>query len=148
MLFDLISHDIVEAMKAKDKPRLMALRNVKKYFIEAKTAPGAGDELSDEAALKIMAKLVKQGRDTAALYKEQGREDLAGEELAQVESIETYLPKALSDEELISELKVIIAEVGATTAKEMGKVMSVASKRLAGRAEGKAISAKVRELLS
>lgn len=148
MLFDLISHDIVEAMKAKDKPRLMALRNVKKYFIEAKTAPGAGDELSDEAALKIMAKLVKQGRDTAALYKEQGREDLAGEELAQVEAIETYLPKALSDEELISELKVIIAELGATNAKEMGKVMGVASKRLAGRAEGKAISAKVRELLS
>ena len=148
MLFDLISHDIVEAMKAKDKPRLMALRNVKKYFIEAKTAPGAGDELSDEAALKIMAKLVKQGKDTAALYKEQGREDLAEEELAQVEAIETYLPKTLSDEELISELKVIIAEVGATTAKEMGKVMSVASKRLAGRAEGKAISAKVRELLS
>ena len=148
MLFDLISHDIVEAMKAKDKPRLMALRNVKKYFIEAKTAPGAGDELSDEAALKIMAKLVKQGKDTAALYKEQGREDLAEEELAQVEAIETYLPKTLSDEELISELKVIIAEVGATTAKEMGKVMSVASKRLAGRAEGKAISTKVRELLS
>lgn len=148
MLFDLISHDIVEAMKAKDKPRLMALRNVKKYFIEAKTAPGAGDELSDEAALKIMAKLVKQGKDTAALYKEQGREDLAEEELAQVAAIETYLPKALSDEELISELKVIIAEVGATNAKEMGKVMGVASKRLAGRAEGKAISAKVRELLS
>ena len=148
MLFDLISHDIVEAMKAKDKPRLMALRNVKKYFIEAKTAPGAGDELSDETALKIMAKLVKQGRDTAALYMEQGREDLAGEELAQVEAIETYLPKALSDEELISELKVIIDEVGATNAKEMGKVMGVASKRLAGRAEGKAICAKVRELLS
>lgn len=148
MLFDLISHDIVEAMKAKDKPRLMALRNVKKYFIEAKTAPGAGDELSDEAALKIMAKLVKQGKDTAALYKEQGREDLAEEELAQVAAIETYLPKALSDEELISELKVIIAEVGATNAKEMGKVMGVASKRLAGRAEGKAISARVRELLS
>lgn len=148
MLFDLISHDIVEAMKAKDKVRLMALRNVKKYFIEAKTAPGAGDELSDETALKILAKLVKQGRDTAALYKEQGREDLAGEELAQVAAIETYLPKALSEEEMTSELKAIIAEVGATSAKEMGKVMGVASKRLAGRAEGKAISAKVRELLS
>ncbi|MBO4662746.1 MAG: GatB/YqeY domain-containing protein [Bacteroidaceae bacterium] len=148
MLFDLISHDIVEAMKAKDKARLMALRNVKKYFIEAKTAPGAGDELSDETALKILAKLVKQGKDTAALYKEQGREDLAEEELAQVAAIEAYLPKALSDEELISELKVIIAEVGASSAKEMGKVMGVASKRLAGRAEGKAISAKVRELLS
>ena len=148
MLFDLISHDIVEAMKAKDKVRLMALRNVKKYFIEAKTAPGAGDELSDETALKILAKLVKQGKDTAALYKEQGREDLAGEELAQVAAIETYLPKALSEEEMTSELKAIIAEVGATCAKEMGKVMGVASKRLAGRAEGKAISAKVRELLS
>ena len=148
MLFDLMSHDIVEAMKAKDKVRLMALRNVKKYFIEAKTAPGAGDELSDETALKILAKLVKQGRDTAALYKEQGREDLAGEELAQVAAIETYLPKALSEEEMTSELKAIIAEVGATSAKEMGKVMGVASKRLAGRAEGKAISAKVRELLS
>ena len=109
---------------------------------------GAGDELSDETALKIMAKLVKQGRDTAALYKEQGREDLAGEELAQVEAIETYLPKALSDEELISELKVIIDEVGATNAKEMGKVMGIASKKLARKAEGKAISEKVRALLA
>lgn len=148
MLFELISHDIVEAMKAKDKARLMALRNVKKYFIEAKTAPGAGDELSDEVALKILAKLVKQGKDTAVLYREQGRDDLAEDELAQVVVIETYLPKALSEDDLMLELKAIIAEVGATSAKDMGKVMGVASRRLAGRADGKKMSTKVRELLS
>lgn len=147
-LFDQISQDIVAAMKAKDKVRLEALRNVKKYFIEAKTAPGANDELSDDAALKILAKLVKQGRDTAALYTEQQRPDLAEAELAQVAVIEAYLPKALTPEELEAALRSIIAETGATSAKEMGKVMGVASKELAGRAEGKAISAKVRELLN
>ena len=99
-LFDQISKDIVAAMKAKDKIRLEALRNIKKYFIEAKTAPGANDELSDDAALKILAKLVKQGRDTAALYTEQQRPDLAEAELAQVAVIEAYLPKALTPEEL------------------------------------------------
>lgn len=148
MLFDQISKDIVVAMKAKDKARLMALRNVKKYFIEAKTAPGAGDVLPDDQALKIIAKLVKQGKDTAALYVEQGRQDLADEELAQVAAIEAYLPKALSAEELEAELRAIIAEVGASCAKDMGKVMGVASKRLAGRAEGREISAKVKALLA
>ena len=148
MLFDQISKDIVVAMKAKDKARLMALRNVKKYFIEAKTASGAGDVLPDDQALKIIAKLVKQGKDTAALYVEQGRQDLADEELAQVAAIEAYLPKALSAEELETELRGIIAEVGASCAKDMGKVMGVASKRLAGRAEGREISAKVKELLA
>lgn len=148
MLFDQISKDIVSAMKAQDKSRLMALRNVKKYFIEAKTAPGANDELSDEQAIKILAKLAKQGRDTAELYKSQNRPDLAEDEMAQVLVVEEYLPKALTPEELEAELKAIIAEVGATSAKEMGKVMGVASKKLAGKADGKAISAKVRELLS
>lgn len=147
MLFEQISKDIVVAMKAKDKVRLMALRNAKKYFLEALTAPGAGDELSDEQALKILSKLVKQGRDTAKLYEEQNRPDLAEEEMGQVSALEAYLPKALSAEELESELKHIIAEVGATSAKDMGKVMGLATKRLAGRAEGKAISAKVKELL-
>lgn len=147
MLFEQISKDIVVAMKAKDKVRLMALRNAKKYFLEALTAPGAGDELSDEQALKILSKLVKQGRDTAKLYEEQNRPDLAEEEMGQVSALEAYLPKALSAEELESELKQIIAEVGATSAKDMGKVMGLATKRLAGRAEGKAISAKVKELL-
>lgn len=147
-LFDQISQDIVAAMKAKDKVRLEALRNVKKYFIEAKTAPGANDELSDDAALKILAKLVKQGRDTAALYTEQQRPDLAEAELAQVAVIEAYLPKALTPEELEAALRSIIAETGATSAKEMGKVMGVATKRLAGRADGKAISALVKQLLA
>lgn len=147
-LFDQISQDIVAAMKAKDKVRLEALRNVKKYFIEAKTAPGANDELSDDAALKILAKLVKQGRDTAALYTEQQRPDLAEAELAQVAVIEAYLPKALTPEELEAALRSIIAETGATSAKEMGKVMGVATKRLAGRADGKAMSTLVRQLLA
>ena len=147
-LFDQISQDIVAAMKAEDKVRLEALRNVKKYFIEAKTAPGANDELPDDAALKILAKLVKQGRDTAALYTEQQRPDLAEAELAQVAVIEAYLPKALTPEELEAALRSIIAETGATSAKEMGKVMGVATKRLAGRADGKAISTLVRQLLA
>lgn len=148
MLFDKVSQDIVSAMKAKDKVRLQALRNIKKYFIEAKTAPGANDELSDEAAIKILAKLAKQGRDTATLYTEQGRPDLAEEEMGQVLVCEEYLPKALSPEELEAEVKNIIAEVGATSMKEMGKVMGTASKRLAGRADGGAISAIVKKLLA
>ena len=146
-LFDQVSKDIVAAMKAKDKVRLEALRNIKKFFIEAKTAPGANDTLDDAVALKILAKLAKQGRDTAALYHEQNRPDLAEEEEAQAKVIEEYLPKALTPEEREAEVKAIIAQVGATSAKDMGKVMGVASKKLAGLAEGRAISAKVKELL-
>ena len=147
-LFEQVSKDIVAAMKAKDKVRLEALRNIKKYFIEAKTAPGANDTLADDTALKILAKLAKQGRDTAALYAEQGRPDLAEEEAAQAAVIEEYLPKALTPEELEAELKAIIAQVGATSPKEMGKVMGVASKALAGKAEGRAISEAVKRLLA
>lgn len=146
-LFDQISNDIKEAMKAKDKVKLETLRNVKKCFLEAKTAPGANDTLTDEAAMKIMQKLVKQGKDSAAVYTEQGRNDLAEAELAQVQVIEAYLPKQLSAEELEAKLKDIIAQVGATSAKDMGKVMGVATKELAGLAEGRAISAKVKDLL-
>ena len=146
-LFDIISNDIKEAMKARDKDRLETLRNIKKVFLEAKTAPGANDTLTDDAALKIMQKLVKQGKDSAALYNEQGRADLADAELAQVAVIETYLPKQMSAEELEAALKEIIAEVGATGPKDMGKVMGTATKKLAGLAEGRAISAKVKELL-
>ena len=109
---------------------------------------GSNGELTDEAAIKILAKLAKQGRDTAALYTEQNRPDLAESELAEVAVIETYLPKALTDEELTAALREIIAEVGATSPKEMGKVMGVASKRLAGRADGRAISEKVKALLA
>ena len=147
-LFDQVSKDIVAAMKAKDKVRLEALRNIKKFFIEAKTAPGANDTLDDAVALKILAKLAKQGRDTAALYHEQNRPDLAEEEEAQAKVIEEYLPKALTPEELEAEVKAIIAQVGATSAKDMGKVMGVASKQLAGRADGRAISRLVKQLLA
>ncbi len=147
-LFEKVSKDIVAAMKAKDKMRLEALRNVKKFFIEAKTAPGANDTLDDAVALKILLKLAKQGRDTAALYKEQNRPDLAEEEDAQAAIIEEYLPKALTAEELEAEIKAIIAETGASSMKEMGKVMGIASKKLAGRADGKAISTLVKQLLA
>ena len=147
-LFDQVSNDIKEAMKAKDKVRLETLRNIKKYFIEAKTAPGANDTLEDDAALKILQKLAKQGTESANLYKEKGREDLAEEELAQVRVIEGYLPKQMSPEELEAALKEIIAEVGATSAKDMGKVMGTASKKLAGKADGKASSAVVKSLLA
>ena len=146
-MIDRISNDIKDAMKAKDKVRLETLRNIKKVFLEAKTAPGANDTLTDEAATKIMQKLVKQGKDSAALYTEQGRADLAEAELAQVAVIETYLPKQMSAEELEAALKAIIAEVGAEGPKDMGKVMGTATKKLAGLAEGRAISAKVKELL-
>ncbi len=147
-LFEQVSKDIIAAMKAKEKVRLEALRNIKKYFIEAKTAPGANDELTDETALKILAKLAKQGRDTAALYQEQGRPDLAEEEAAQAAVIEEYLPKALTPEELEAEVRAIITAAGASSPKDMGKVMGIASKKLAGRADGKAISTLVKDILS
>lgn len=147
-LFEQISKDIVAAMKAKDKIRLETLRNIKKFFIEAKTAPGANDTLTDAQALKILSKLAKQGRDTAKLYTEQGRQDLAEEEAAQATIIEEYLPKALTPEELEAAVKAIIAETGATSMKDMGRVMGEASKRLAGKADGKAISDWVKKLLA
>lgn len=147
-LFEKVSEDIKSAMKAKDKVALETLRNIKKCFLEAKTAPGANDSLTDADALKIMQKLVKQGKDSAAVYTEQGRQDLAEAELAQVAVIERYLPKPMSAEELETALKAIIAQVGAAGPKDMGKVMGVASKSLAGKAEGRAISEAVKRLLN
>lgn len=147
-LFDQISADIKSAMLAKEKVRLEALRGIKKEFLEAKTAKGSNGELTDEAAMKILAKMAKQRRETAQIYTEQNRPELAETELAEASVIEEYLPKPLTDEELTAELSKIIAELGATSAKEMGRVMGVASKALAGRADGKAISAKVREMLA
>lgn len=138
----------MEAMKAKDTARLSALRNAKKYIIEAKTAGPEVAELPDDDVLKIISKLAKQGTDSAALFAQRNRKDLADEELAQVAVYQEFLPKQLTDEELTAELKSIIAEVGAASMKEMGKVMGIASKRLAGRADGKEISAKVKELLA
>ena len=146
-LFEKVSEDIKKAMLAREKVRLEALRGVKKEFLEAKTAPGANGELSDETATKILVKMVKQRKESARIYEENNRPELAGNELAEAAVIEEYLPKQLTEEELEKELKAIIAQTGATGPKDMGKVMGIASKQLAGRAEGKVISAKVKALL-
>ena len=147
-LFEQISEDIKAAMKARDKVALETLRNVKKVFLEAKTAPGANDTLTDEDALKLMQKLVKQGKDAAQIYVGQNRQDLADEELAQVAVIERYLPKMLSGEELEAAIKQIIEAGGATSMKDMGKVMGTATKQLVGKAEGRAINEMVKKLLA
>ena len=147
-LFDQISEDIKAAMKASDKVRLETLRNIKKVFLEAKTAPGANDTLEDADALKILQKLAKQGRETAQTYIDNNRQDLADEELAQAKVIEEYLPKPLSEEEIEKEVKDIIAQTGAQGMKDMGKVMGMASKKMAGRADGRAISTIVKKLLA
>ncbi len=146
-LYTQIESDIKVAMLAKDRMRLQALRGIKKEFIEARTAPGSNGELSDDAAMKILVKMAKQRRESAAIYTEQNRPELADDELAELAVIEAYLPKALSEDELRAELEKIIAQTGASSPTEMGKVMGVATKALAGRADGKAISAMVRQLL-
>ena len=155
MLFDDISEGIKEAMKAKDAVRRDTLRNVKKVFLEAKTAPGANDELSDADALKILQKLANNGpvteqmrRESAEIFTQQGRADLAENELAQVRVLEAYLPKQLSEAELESALRAIITQLGVTEPREIGKVMGVATKQLAGKADGKAISAMVKKILA
>lgn len=148
MLFEQISNDIKEAMKARDKVRLETLRNIKKVFIEAKTAPGANDTLEDADALKLLSKLAKQGKESAATYVQQNRQDLADAELAQVAVIEEYLPKAMTEEEIEAAVKEIIASTGAQGMKDMGKVMGVASKQMAGRADGRVISGIVKKLLA
>lgn len=148
MLFDQVNEDIKAAMKARDKVRLDTLRNIKKVFLEAKTAPGAGDTLADAAALKIIQKLAKQGREAAATFTAAGRQDLADAELAQVAVIEGYLPRQLSGEEIEQAVRAVIEETGATGMKDMGRVMGTASKRLAGKADGRAIAATVKRLLA
>lgn len=147
-LFEKVSEDIKMAMKARDKVRLETLRNIKKVFLEAKTAPGANDTLTDDAALKIIQKLAKQGKETAKTYIDNGRQDLADDELAQVAVLEEYLPKPLTEAEIEAAVKEIIAQVGATSMKDMGKVMGIASKQMAGKAEGGVISGIVRRLLA
>ena len=130
-LFDQVSSDIRTAMKARDKVRLEALRNIKKYFIEAKTAPGANDTLEDATALKILQKLAKQGEESADTYAKAKRQDLADVELAQVAVIKEYLPKPLTEEEITAQVKDIIAQTGAQDMKDMGKVMGQATKQMA-----------------
>ena len=147
-LFETVNNDIKKAMLAREKVRLEALRGIKKEFLEAKTAPGANGELSDETALKILTKMAKQRRESAKIYTEQARPDLAEGELAEVAVIEEYLPKQLTAEELRAELTRIIESLGASSPADMGRVMGTATKALAGRADGRAISAMVKELLS
>ena len=147
-LFDQVSEDIKKAMLAREKVRLEALRGAKKEFLEAKTAKGANGELSDDAATKILVKMVKQRKESARIYTENNRPELAQNELDEAAVLEEYLPKQLSSEELEKEITAIIAETGASGPKEMGKVMGVASKRLAGRAEGRVISETVKTLLA
>lgn len=141
-----INDDLKAAMKAKDKDSLRTLRAIKSAILLANT-DGSGEELTDEKAVKILTKMAKQRKDSLSIYKEQGREDLAAVEEAELAVIEKYLPKQLSAEELNTALQAIIAQVGATSMKDMGKVMGVATQQLAGKAEGKAISAAVKQLL-
>ena len=142
-----IQQDIKAAMLAKEREKLESLRAIKAAILLAKTADGS-ESIADDALVKIIQKLVKQRKETAVIYKEQNRPELAEKELMEASYMEVYLPKQLSEAELTAEIKKIIAEVGATSAKEMGKVMGVASKALAGKADGRAISTIVKSLLS
>ena len=147
-IFDQVNNGIKEAMKAHDKGQLEALRGIKAEFLLIKTAPGNNGEVSDENALKVLVRMAKQRKESAQIYIDQQRQDLADVEMLQASVIEEFLPKQMNDEELTAHVKFIIEQAGATSMKDMGKVMGVATKQLAGRAEGRAISAKVKELLS
>ena len=142
-----VNDGIKNAMKAHDKVRLETMRNIKKVILEAKTRPGANDRIDDAECIKLIQKLAKQGKESAEIYRQQGREDLYEQESGQVAVLEEFLPKQLDEAELTEALKAIIAEVGASSAIDTGKVMGTATKKLAGLADGKAISAKVKELL-
>ncbi|MBK5195559.1 MAG: GatB/YqeY domain-containing protein [Proteiniphilum sp.] len=147
-LFEIITEEIKKAMLAKERVRLEALRGIKKEFLEAKTAKGAGDELTDETATAILQKMVKQRKDSAEIYTTQNRSDLAEPEIEQMKVIQEFLPAQLTTEQLEAAVKGIIVETGASSMKEMGKVMGSATKLLAGKAEGRAISEMVKRLLS
>jgi uncharacterized protein YqeY len=146
-LTEKISSDLINAMKAKDKITLEAIRAAKTAFTLALTEKGVDVVLSAEDELKIIQKLVKQRRESAAIYKEQNRQDLFIQEIAEAEALEKYLPAKISDEELTGILKDIIIRTGAKSPADMGKVMGVATKELAGKADGKEIFAKVKQLL-
>jgi uncharacterized protein YqeY len=147
-LFEKVSEGIMAAMKAREKEKLEALRNLKKVMIEARSSKGAGSELTDEESLKIIQKLVKQGKESAEIYLKQNRNDLCEEEMSQVRVLETFLPEQISGDELAAIIADIIQQTGATSIKDMGKVIGLASKELAGKADGREIAAKVREMLS
>lgn len=146
-LFDKISEDIKQAMFARDKVTLEALRGIKKEFLEAKVAKGSDGTLSDEAAVKILQKMIKQRKESAQIYVEQNRSELAEAELAEVAIIEKYLPPQMDEEQLKTEIKKIIDEVGAKSMQEMGKVIGIAVKKLAGKADSQMIANTVKNLL-
>ncbi|MER3497529.1 MAG: glutamyl-tRNA amidotransferase [Chitinophagaceae bacterium] len=143
-----IMADLKTAMLAKDEKTLRALRAIKAAILLAKTSEGASGELKEDDEIKLLQKLVKQRKDSLEIYKQQNRQDLAQKEQEEIEVIEKFLPKQMSEEELRKELQTIITETGASSPADMGKVMGVATKRLAGKADGKTISAIVKELLS
>lgn len=140
--------EMKEAMKAKDEGVLRALRAIKAEIIKAKTEPGAGGEIDEATEQKFLLKMMKQRKDSLEIFEKQGRADLAAKEKEEMAVIEKFLPKQLSGEELKTALKKIIAETGAASPADMGKVMGAASKQLAGLADGKTISAAVKELLA
>src|SRR5687768_11381341 len=139
--------EMKEAMKSKDEAKLRGIRAIKAEIIKAKTEPGAGGEISSEKEISLLQKMVKQRRDSLDIYQQQSRADLAQKEQEEIAVIEQFLPAQLDEAALKAELQAIIAETGATSAADMGKVMGAATKKLAGRADGKAISAAVKELL-
>lgn len=147
-LSDNIGEELKVAMRAKDKVSLESLRAIKSAILLAQTEKGAGASLTEDEELKLLQKLQKQRKDSLEIYEQQGREDLAADERAQLQVIERFLPKQMSDEELTAYLKDLMAKLGVEGPKDMGKIMGTASKELAGKADGKAISAKVKELLN
>jgi len=147
-LFEQINKDIISAMKAKEADKLTALRAVKSELLLLKTSAGGKDKISDKEGIKVLQKMVKQRKDSAEIYKTQNRNDLYEKEMAEAGFIQAYLPEQMSDDELTSVISDIIKKTGAESMKDMGKVMGTASKELAGKAEGKLIAAKVKELLS
>ncbi len=147
-IFDQVSAGIRTAMKARDHERLEALKGIKAELLLLKTAPGSNGEVADADAVKTLVRMNKQRKESAEIYTQQNRQDLADVELAQAAVISEFLPKQLSDAELQQAIQAIIGQVGATSMKDMGKVMGLATKQLAGQAEGKAISAKVKQLLA
>jgi len=147
-LKETIEQAMKEAMKARDKEKLAALRSLKSSILLAETAEGASETLSETDEMKLLTKAVKQRRDSATTYQENGREDLAKNELLEADIIAEFLPKQLSEEEVVSKVKEIIEKVGATTMKDLGKVMGMASKELAGKADNALISQIVKGALS
>jgi len=147
-LFEQVSQEIILAMKAREKEKLEALRNLKKLMLEARSLKGAGAELTDEEALKLVQKLVKQGRESAEIYEQQNRKELYDQEMAQVKVLESFLPAPLTEEELAAAIREIIRQAGASSIKDMGRVIGIAARELAGRADGKEIAARVKQMLT